>query len=370
MMKPTVIVIGAGPGGLAAVYNLANSQQVSVTLVQRDGASRYLPGIMPVLLGMQPASSYRRRIDLAQVLVRPGEVVGLEPGRVTLADGTTLRADAVIAAPGLVTDAAAIPAGARSFAVWELEQAQLAQRAVQSFACGRVIVGVTALPYRCPPAPYGLALSLKALFEERGQNVEVVLVTPEARPLQALGERVSNFLEQLASSGNVLLETAFLLDGTACRDGLLVAADGRRIAYDLGLFIPPHRRPAFLAELPGSAQLVQVDAHLRTAMDNTWVVGDVAATPLPRAAGVAEAQGRTAAEDIMAALGLGDAAVSIVPAPSCYIWAGRSTAARIQIRFPQGLPPAGSPDVVLDAPSADIFTEAQRTPEQWIELLG
>ncbi|HLL79037.1 MAG TPA: FAD-dependent oxidoreductase, partial [Ktedonobacteraceae bacterium] len=321
-MKPTVIVIGAGPGGLAAAHHLANSRQVSVTLVQRGGVSQYLPGILPVLLGMQQGAAYQRRIelsDLPHATLLSGEVVGLRPGSVTLADGAVLHADAVIAAPGLVTDAAAIPSGARSFAVWELEQAQLAQVAVQAFGSGRIAVVVTALPYRCPPAPYGLALSLKALFEARGQNVEVVLVTPESRPLQSLVDRVSDFLKQLASQGNVLIETDFLLDGAACRDGLLAAVDGRKIPYDLGLFIPPHRRPAFLVELPGSGPLVQVDANMRTAMDNTWVVGDVAATPLPRAAGVAEAQGRSAAEDVMLVLGLRDAAVPAIPAPSCYV---------------------------------------------------
>lgn len=365
MTKPTVIVIGAGPGGLAATQHLANSHQVDVTLVQRNGVATYLPGILPVLLGSGSASAYQQHIDLAQVQVRPGEVVELEPGRVRLADGAVLQADAIIAAPGLITDATAIPTGAHSFAVWELEQAQLAQQATQSLTSGRIAIVITALPYRCPPAPYGLALALKALFQEHNRNVEVVLVTPEVRPLQTLGERMSDFLEQLASTGNVVLQTAFHLDLAACRDRLLVAADGRQLPYDLGLFIPPHRRPAFLAELPGNGPLVQVDTHLRTAMAKTWAVGDIVALPLPRAAGVAEAQGQTAAEAVLAALGLQDAAVPIVPTPSCYIWTGKSTAARIQLRFPAGLPPAGSPDLVLDAPSAAIFTEVLHAPEQW-----
>lgn len=364
-----MVVVGAGPGGLAAAHLLANSQLVDVTLVQREGLSTYLPGIMPVLLGMSSASSYRQQVELARVQTIAGEVVRLEPGLVYLADGTILHADAVVAAPGLVSDTDAIPTGARSFAVWELDQAQHAQQSAQSLTSGRVAIVVTALPYRCPPAPYGLALSLKAQFEERGQGVEVVLVTPEARPIQALGDRVSDFLEQLASKGNVLLEKAFQLDSATSRDGLLVAADGRQIPYDLGLFIPPHRRPAFLAQQPGNGPLVQVDTHMRAEMAHTWVVGDVAATPLPRAAGVAQAQGRTAAESVLAALGLQDSAAPVVPEPSCYVWTGRSSAARIHISFPQGLPPAGKPDIALDAPDATIFSEALQAPEQWRKLL-
>jgi len=352
-----------------AARHLASSGQVNVTLVQRDGMASFLPGILPVFLGLRPVSHYRHRVELSQVQVLPGEVVGLEAGRVQLADGTVLHGDAVIAAPGLVTDPIAIPAGTRSFAVWELEAASVARQAVQSLISGRVAIVITALPYRCPPAPYGLSVALKALFQERGRAIEVVLVTPEARPLQSLGTRASEFLESLVSTGHVSLRTAFQLDSTANRDGLLVATDGGNISYDLGLFIPPHQRPAFLGELPGNGPLVQVDAHLHTAMDKTWVAGDVAATPLPRAAGVAEAKGYTAAESVLATLGLGDQQPPRIPSPNCYAWAGLSSAARIQLRFPNGLPPAGKPDLILDPPSSTIFAEALEAPKQWIKQL-
>ncbi|HLI05727.1 MAG TPA: FAD/NAD(P)-binding oxidoreductase [Ktedonobacteraceae bacterium] len=369
MSKAGVMVIGAGPAGLAAARHLAGSGKVSVTLIQRDGLASFLPGILPVLLGMKPISLYRHQIALPGTQVVSGDVIALESGRVYLADGTVLNADALIAAPGLVTDTTAIPAGTRNFAVWELDGAEKARQAVQSFTGGRVVVAITSLPYRCPPAPYGLALALKALFQQRNQAVEVVLVTPEARPIQALGDDAANFLEALLRGGNVMLQTAFHLESAACRDGLLVATDGRQCSYDLGLFIPPHRRPALLKTLPGNGALVQVDAHQRTAMDMIWVAGDVAATPLPRAAGVAEAQGRTAAASVLAVFGLNDLQPAVIPAPTCYVWASQSEAARIQLRFPDGLPPTGKPELLLDPPDAAIFTQALEAQKQWLRQL-
>jgi sulfide:quinone oxidoreductase len=368
MGRARVIVVGAGPGGLAATRYLAGSRQVQVTLVQRAGEATFLPGILPVLLGLRPAAAYRHALASASVQVVPGEVVGLAAGRVRLADGTALTADAIIAAPGLVTDAAAIPAGARSFAVWELAQAAAAHQALQTFTTGRLVIAISGLPYRCPPAPYGLALALQAQFQERGRAVEVVLTTPEARPLQTLGERVPRFLEQLASAGNVVLQTGFQVDPAACRDGLLAATDGRRISYDLGLFIPPHRRPAFLAELAGNGPLVPVDTHQRTPLDRTWVIGDVAATPLPRAIGAAEAQGQTAAEDALATLDLRPPAAPTTPALSCYVWTSPAQAAHIQVRFPRGLPPAGAPDIALEPPSAALLAAALEAGAEWARL--
>ncbi len=370
MSKPHIVVIGAGPGGLAAARQLAASGAVDVTLVEREGVARFLPGILPVVLGLRPADGYRRAVALPGVRVRSGDAVALEPGRLRLADGATLDADAVVAAPGLVTDAAALPAGSRTLPIWELEHARAAAPAMRSLDAGRLVVAIAGLPYRCPPAPYGLAMALAGMMRERGARVEVTLTTPEPRPLATLGERVSAFIEELANAAGVQLAMGFQLDLAASRDGLLVSEDGRRVACDLALAIPPHRRPALLAGLPGSGPLVQVDARQRTAMDRAWVVGDVAATPLPRAAGVAEAQGRTAAQDVLAALGVGQAPPPHQPEPSCYVWTAPSRAARIQIRFPHGMPPAGAPDITLDPPSAELFAEALDAGARWADGLA
>ncbi|GAC1371951.1 MAG: FAD/NAD(P)-binding oxidoreductase [Ktedonobacteraceae bacterium] len=371
MKQPHVIVIGSGPGGLTAARSLAQSGQVEVTLIQRGGVAQYLPGILPVVLGLRPVSLYHSGLHVPHVHTLAAEVVRLQSGRVSLADGTTLAADAVIAAPGLLSSAPApsTSTGSQHFAIWELDAASAASQAVQSLSSGRLVVAISSLPYRCPPAPYGLAIALKALMQERGRNVEVVLATPEQRPLQSLGEHASTFLETLMSEGNVALHSGFHLDAGASHDGLLVATDGRRIPYDLGLIVPPHRRPAFLADFPGNGVLVQVDASQHTPMDRTWVVGDVAATPLPRAAGVAEAQGRTAAQAVLSALGLGDTHAPVIPTPTCYVWTGKAHAARIQLRFPNGLPPAGKPDVILDAPTPALFAEALHASTQWLEQL-
>jgi sulfide:quinone oxidoreductase len=370
MNKPRVLIIGAGPGGLAAARLLASSDQIEVTLLQRHGVATYLPGILPVILGLRPPSAYHRKVDIAPIQLVADEVISLESGHIRLASGITLQADAIIAAPGLVTDTTPIPAGTRTFPIWELAAAAAARQALHSLTTGRIVIAISSLPYRCPPAPYGLAFALKALFQQRGQNIEVILTTPETRPIQTLGEQVSHFLEQLASAGNVTLLTAFQPDHAACRDGLLVAVDGRRIPYDLGLFVPPHRRPLFLADLPGNGPLVQVDPHLRAPLERTWIVGDVAATPLPRAMGAAEAQGRTAAADLLAALGLGSSPAPATPTLSCYVWTSPSHAARIQVQFPNGLPPAGAPAITLEPPDTTLQAEALLAAEQWAQQLG
>jgi len=370
MPKPSVIVIGAGPGGIAATRRLLASGQVGVTLVQREGNAQFLPGILPVLSGVRPPDGYRHTVALEGAQTRAGEVVALEAGHVWLADGASLAADAIIVATGLVTDTASVPVGPHTFPVWEIEQAAAARSAVERLASGRLVVAITSLPYRCPPAPYGLAMTLASQFRELGRPVEVIVTTPEQRPLLNLGERVSSFMEQLARAAGIELRTGARLDPAASRDGLLVTEDGERLAYDLALFIPPHRRPDFLSAVAGTGPLVQVDERLRASLAGVWAIGDVAASALPRAAGVAEAQGRTAAGDALASLGLGAPQPVELPAPSCFVWTSHTSAARIQIAFPDGLPPTGTPAISLDPPSAELSAEALDARTRWLSQVS
>lgn len=364
MSSPSVIVIGAGPGGLAAARRLAESGKVEVTLVTRNGTATYLPGIVPTLLGLRAPSDYTRPVAIPAVNARAGEVASVASGSVRLVSGEEITADAIIAAPGLVTDAAELPAGPKSYPVWELDEAATAVAAVAEFFDGTLYIGIAGLPYRCPPAPYGLAISLAVTMRALGRSVDVVLSTPEPRPLQGLGTPVSEFIERLCASAKVELETGFVIDPQQSRDGLTISTDGRGIEVDLGLFVPPHRRPAFLRGLPGDGPLVPVTPQMETGIPGLWVVGDAAGTALPRAAGVAEAQGHTAADSVLAALGLGPAQPPHVPEPVCYLWAGQQ-AGRIRVRFPNGLPPAGTPEPALEEPSEALALEALAAVEGW-----
>lgn len=368
MSNPSVVVIGAGPGGLTAARRLAESGKVDVTLIARDGMASFLPGIVPLLLGLSGPASYQRPVAPAGITVRAAEAFAVETGRVVLAGGETIAAEAIIAAPGLVTDKAAVPAGPNSHAIWELADAAAAFPAVAEFFDGTLYIGIAGLPYRCPPAPYGLAISLGVTMRALGRNVDVVLSTPEPRPLQALGPAVSELIEGLCASARVELETSFVLDLQQSRDGPALSTDGRGIEVDLGLFIPPHRRAAMLRGLPGDGPLVPVAPDMKTGVPGVWVVGDATGTMLPRAAGVAEAQGQTAADSVLASLGLAEAQPPHLPEPVCYLWAGQQ-AGRIRLRFPNGLPPAGAPQVAFEQPSEGLANEALAAVEGWAAQL-
>lgn len=93
---PLVVVVGAGPAGLAAARQLRDHGRVQVVLGVPEGCSEYLPGTLAVATGDARAAQYRTRVGLAGVEVLPAQVETIDPGAIRM-EGSWLRAHAVIA---------------------------------------------------------------------------------------------------------------------------------------------------------------------------------------------------------------------------------------------------------------------------------
>ena len=120
---------------------------------------------------------------------------------------------------------------------------------LDSFGGGRVIVGVTSTPFKCPPAPSETALMLHDYLVERGLRgaSQISLVMPLGAPippppaasqalLAAFAEReISWYPERLVRS----------LDR---QRRVTVLADGEEMPFDLFLGVPVHRVPSVVAE--------------------------------------------------------------------------------------------------------------------------
>ena len=92
--------------------------------------------------------------------------------------------------------------------------------------------------------------------------------------------------------------------------------------------------------------------------------------PLPRAADVAAAAGRTAADTVLERFGLASAPDPHRPEPECYLGHGGGRYSRISLRYPDGLPPAGSAAVEIEGPSSDLAAGFGRSFDLWRDLRG
>ena len=359
-MSVRIAVVGAGPGGLSAARRLAVEPGVEVLLVAPEGVARHHAGTLPVLLGADP-DDFTFPISLAGVSVIAESATGLRPGEVVLG-ASSLAVDAVVVATGLELDLAAVPRGPGVAAAWDLQTAAQAAPILAGEG-GRTVIAVSSLPYRCPPAPFSLAMRLA----RAGRQVTVL--TPEEQPLAGVGGAAPGALQAAAEEAGVETRCGFELDLGEGLEGVAVSRDGTRADFARALVIPPHRAPRFLADLDGGP-LVPVGAHGATRMPGVFAAGDVVAGALPRAAGVAEAQGLTAAEGALAFLEICPPQEPAVPAPECALDHGDGRFSRIAISFPGGLPPEGSRRVEVDGPSRQLAGLPQAAAARLRSLAG
>lgn len=364
-----VAIAGAGPAGVAAAHRLreVTSERAGVTLVERSGESEYLPGALPVSLGEAAPESFRQPVEIPGVEVIAGEASQITGSGVAV-NGRFVEADYVIAAPGLETEELSGPPGVHAF--WSPSGAGAAAEAVRR-AAGTIAIVISSLPYRCPPAPYSLAMQLASTLRESGvrasAGARVMLTTPEEEPLSALGGVVPEFLRESCDQAGVELHTGFAPDPAALRDGELRSRYGEELTAGAMLVVPPHRRPAALSHLAGEGPLVEVSQHFESSEEGLFVVGDVAAAPFPRAAGPAEAAGKTAADAVLARLGLGEAHRH-TPAPECYVGHGGGVFSKISLSYPDGLPPEGAAQVSLEGPSPELARGPEKALERFRRL--
>ncbi len=368
---PRVAVVGSGPGGLAAARRLKKraGERVEVLLFERSGTSEYLPGTIPVFLGQAPRARWSQRLSLEGVEVRPDEVEEVSGGGVKTG-GEWVEADAVIAAPGLVLDPERVPDAPNLYAFWDPEGAEGASDAAKRFRRGTVAVVISSLPYRCPPAPYAMAMELAAYYRGEGRDVRVLLTTPEEAPLAAIGGGVPEFLRESCAGAGVELVMGLEPDPAHLETGHLRSPDGAAADFDVAFVVPPHKRSPLLAGLADGGPLVRVSSRFESGQPGLFVVGDAAMVPLPRAADVAAAGGRTAADAVLESLGLADGREPHLPEPECYVGHGGGLYSRISLRYPDGLPPAGSAQVMIEGPSRRLAAGFEKSFDRWRELRG
>jgi sulfide:quinone oxidoreductase len=148
---------------------------------------------------------------------------------------------------------------------------------------------------------YEVALMTERRARERGDDVALTLVTPEARPLAAFGPAASAAVtEMLDARGieTVCGERAHEEDGA-----LVLTPGGGKLEADQVIALPAMEGPA-LAGLPADdGGFIPVDQYSRVSgLDDVYAAGDGTTFPIKQG-GLATQQADVAAEDIAHRLG-------------------------------------------------------------------
>lgn len=355
-----VLVLGAGFGGLELSTRVAEEcgDRVEITLVDQSPGFVFGFSKLDVMFGKDSPEHVLHRYSDA---VMPGvtfvnaTVTSIDPvARTVETSEGTLEADILVVALGCGVDPAATPGlveGGHEF--YSNAGAFALRETLEAFPGGRVVVGVTSTPFKCPPAPSETVMLVHEMLTERGlrEGSEIALVMPFSRPVPPSPEASATILGRLAELG-IEWHPDHIVTGLDPDRRMVLMSDGEEMPYDLFLGIPKHVAPEVVVE-SGMTQdgWIPVDPHtMATTYPNVYAVGDVTSAGTPKAGVFAEGQARVAADHIIAAVKGSTSDAQYDGAGICYLEFGDGTIAQVDIVFPPGQSPSGTltgPDVAL-----------------------
>jgi len=307
-------------------------------------------------------------------VVRPGvrflqsTVRGLDPvaRRVTTDDGV-FDADILVVALGADVDPSATPGlveGGHEF--YTVAGAFALREVLARFAGGRVVVGVTSTPFKCPPAPSETALLMHDFLGGRGllDSSHISLVMPLGTPIPPSPDASAAILDAFAKRG-IAWHPGQSVRSLDPGRSVAVLSGGDELPYDLFLGIPVHHAPAVVVEsgMTVDGWIPVSRLTLETQFPDVYAVGDVTSVGTPKAGVFAEGQATVVAKQIIARVRGSGRSSAYDGRGICYVEFGHDMVAKVDVTFAAGQAPAG----VLQGPSADLLADKTDFGSQRIE---
>ena len=206
-----IVILGAGFAGLelASLLSAEFGEDAGVVLIDRSDGFIFGFSKLDVMFGRATADHV---VHPYADVVKPGvrfvqaAVRSLDPvARRVVTDGETFEADILVVALGADLDPAATPGLAEGGHEFYTVAGAFALRGVlERFAGGRVVVGVTSTPFKCPPAPSETALLVHDFLQAPGpaERLAGVLGDAPGYPDPAIAAGIRGRPGRLRGKGN------------------------------------------------------------------------------------------------------------------------------------------------------------------------
>ena len=349
-MKPRILILGAGFGGLELSTSLSEAMGESIDITLIDKSDGFVFGFskLDLLFGRTPEAMIRNPYAAyakpgVRLLRETVTAIDAEARRVTT-DKAVHEADVLVIALGADYDVSSTPGivlGVNEF--YSVPGAAHLARVLPAFQGGDVVVGVCGAPYKCPPAPAECALMMHDYMKARGLDgaTRITLVNPLPSPVPPSPDTSKAILAAFAERGITFIPSTRV---TAVEAKTVLLDNGTALPCDLFLGVPKNRAADVVVDAGLTENgWVPVDPYtLQTKHAGVYALGDLANTGVPKAGVYAEGAARTVAANIISLLRNEAQSARNPGAGSCYIEFGAGRIGRVDVDFLSGPKPFGT----------------------------
>jgi sulfide:quinone oxidoreductase len=375
-----VLILGGGFGGIAAAHRLKQKLGENVEVILVDRRPYFMVGFRKswALVGASPLEAGQKQIGSLTRLgidVRQATIEAIHPQeKSATVEGETIRADALVVALGAELNPSVVPGFAEhAYNIYDPNEIPRAEKALNEFKGGRLVIGIFGAPYKCPPAPLELAMLIEEKFKKSGVQATIEVFTPQPVTLPILSQASCDAVDgRLLEKG---IRTYGSHKALHIEPGEVVF-EKRRIGFDLLLGVPPHRAPSVVREsgFTGESGWIEINPRTcETSFEGVYAVGDSTQVvlankkTLPKAGLFAELMGETVAERLADIFEGKEPTAQFSGQGGCYFEVGNGEAMMIKGNFLA----EPAPMVELTEPSPVFYDEKIRfETERWANWFG
>jgi sulfide:quinone oxidoreductase len=281
-MGNTILILGAGWGGLTAAHLLRGALQAEhkLTVIEKRHSFVFYPSFLKAITGESKGLRYiespLENLVRKDIEILYEEVDSIDPANKTVTtNAQTIRADYIILALGAELYPGEVP-GFREYCynLFDTKGAFDIHEKLEHFSKGKIVILITATPFRCPPSPYEAAMLTEWFLRQRGvrSNAEISIYTPEKLPMPSAGEQVGEALRQMLHSHSI----NFYPQHQVIRIGenKILFSNNREATFDLLIGIPPHGVPKAIKDsgLVNSSGYIPVHPQTMEILDDAEVL--------------------------------------------------------------------------------------------------
>lgn len=369
-MRPiSIVILGGGIGGLSAANELRDNlpQDVRITII--DKKDWFMMDLVKLWIMNGTREFENSKRSLQDITKKGIEFVNEEVLKIDL-DNRSIRTkyrqihyNYLIISLGVEYDPGKIPGlKDNALSLYDNNDVQHIRDTIRQLKSGKIIIAITTIPYKCPPAPFEASLLIRSVLEETGasNSIKIEIHSPSPITLPAGGLKVSQDIKDILDSKNIQFHG----------NNKVVSIEPNKLKFEVGetdfdllITIPPHKVPTVVVEsgLTEHGKFIEVNKTCKTKHENVFAIGDINQMmvtdkiSVPKAGVFAEGEGLAVARNIISQIKNELQSTPFDGKGQCFLETGKENAGYLSVDM------FAKPDPITDLlpPNPDHFIEKQ-----------